>query len=113
MIEQAIEKINIEMQKNPSDKYTEVIGHYCIDRVTNETAEKFLADGKTLKGALDAVKAVARKNAQNSVCIMSDDEVFSEVNKYFGLSDVATVTAPKQPTKPKAPSLNLDFNDFL
>ena len=28
----AVEKINTEMQKRPDDPYTEVIGHYIIDR---------------------------------------------------------------------------------
>lgn len=112
-ITKAIEKINTEMQKNPEDKYTEAIGHYCIDRVNDETAELFLVDSKTLKGALDAVKAVARKNAQSGVCVMTDDEVFSEVNKYFGLNDSMTIAVPKTPPKPKAPSLDLDFDSFL
>lgn len=86
MIDQAIEKINAEMQKDPDDPYMEIIGHYVIDRCDEALAAK-IADGKTLKGAMAAVvkKAQSKRNGR-TVVPMTPDEVFGEVDKYFGLS---------------------------
>ena len=62
MIDKAIQKINEEMQKNPTDPYTEIIGHYIIDRCADEfTAAKVAAEGKTLKGAMNAIMEAAKK----------------------------------------------------
>ena len=87
MITKAIIKINEEMQKNPQDKYTEIIGHYLIDRCNDaETAEKLLKDGKSLKGAMDAVLTAAKKKKQGDVAVLMPQEVFAEVDGYFALS---------------------------
>ena len=51
MIDEAIRKINEEMQKSPSDRMLEAVGQYCIDLCTTEAAAKALLDEKkTLAG---------------------------------------------------------------
>ncbi len=65
MIDQAIAKINAEMQKEPSDRYLEIIGHYLIDRCDEALAAK-IEGGKTLKGAMEAVVKNA-KQVQDAV----------------------------------------------
>ena len=40
MIDKAIEKINAEMQKDPSDRYMEIVGHYIIDRCDEALAAR-------------------------------------------------------------------------
>lgn len=59
----AIEKINTEMQKRPDDLYMEIIGHYIIDRCGADEAceKKASAEGKTLTGAVTAVRNAAQK----------------------------------------------------
>lgn len=87
MIDTAIEKINAEMQKDPDNRYMEKIGHYVIDRCDEALAAKIM-DGKTLKGAVDQVikkaRAVWNKKTEEPAGLMFD-EVFGEVDKYFGL----------------------------
>lgn len=124
MRERTIEKINAEMQKAPNDRFLEFIGHYIIDRcIDAPAAEKIAAAGKTLAGAVGAVRADAQKKAKNNVAAMSQIEVFDVVDIYFSLpaSDAAraaaisammggtaaTATVPA----PKAVSISLD--DFL
>ena len=59
---QAIEKINTEMQKNPTDQYTEIVGQYIIDRCTSDPDGALVAkEGKTLAGAMTAVMERAKK----------------------------------------------------
>lgn len=85
MIEKAIEKINAEMQKDPSNRYMEIIGHYIIDRCDETLAAK-IAEGKTLKGAMTAVEQRARNVKTGNVAVLTPGEVFGEVDKYFGLT---------------------------
>ena len=84
---EAIQKINVEMQKNPTDPYTEIIGHYVIDRCGDDTiADLVLKAGKTLEGAMKAVVDVAKKAAQGkNVAVLTPDKVFGEVDRYFSM----------------------------
>lgn len=85
MIDKAIAKINAEMQKDPSNRYMEILGHYIIDRCDEALAAK-IASGKTLKGAMAAVVKKAQGVKQGNVATLTPGEVFGEVDKYFGLS---------------------------
>lgn len=123
MIEKAIEKINAEMQKNPDDQYTEIIGHYVIDRCGDETvANLVLKDGKTLEGAMKAVVTAASKAKHGNVAVMTPDRVFGEIDRYFGLTTDARAQQRAMMTVPgggtateqvREKKLVLDLTDFL
>lgn len=114
MIQQAIIKINAEMQRNASDRYTEAIGHHVIDACTTEAnATAILDQQKTLKGAMDAVRKEAQSKAKGGVAVMDDGEVYAIVDQYFGLT-----TAPAAPAHTPAPAqkqaaVSLDIDDFF
>lgn len=122
----AIEKINTEMQKRPDDLYMEIIGHYIIDRCGADEAceKKASAEGKTLTGAMAAVRNAAQKKAVNNCAVLTPNEVFSNIDKYFGFPadtraqdramvsvSSASVTAQAVPAAPAA--VSLDLSDFL
>jgi len=126
MIDQAIEKINAEMQKNPSDPYTEILGHYVIDRCMDAAAAAKVCEAKkTLKGAMEAVAARARKAKTWNVAVLLPGDVFGEVDRYFGLSTdpaaqqkamAAAVpgAASAQPAPPEGPAkVAIDLADFF
>lgn len=124
MRDEAIAKINAEMQKNPNDLYTEIIGQYIIDRCSDETvAAKAAATRKSLAGAMSAVMAVAKKSAKNSVAVLTPAAVFSEVDKYLGIPEdraaqaaammAAGGQAPAVPEVKPAGKVSLDLADFL
>lgn len=85
MTGQAIAKINAEMQKEPANRYLEILGHYVIDRCDGALAAE-IAGGKTLQGAMEAVMKRAKRAKRGTVAVLAPDEVFGEVDKYFGLS---------------------------
>lgn len=89
MTDKAIAKINAEMQKDPADRYLEILGHYLIDRCDEALAAK-IEGGKTLKGAMEAVVKKAKTVKKNGVATLTPGEVFGEVDKYFGLSTDAS-----------------------
>ena len=114
----AFEKINEEMQKSPNDGYMEILGHYLIDRCADPEDEILIgAEGKTLKGAMDAVMNEAKKKKHGSVAVLSDAEVFGIVDGYFGLKTdykAQCGALPKSEQKPIAPAGTvLDLSDFL
>lgn len=114
----AIEKINTEMQKNPADAYTEIIGHYIIDRCEDQAvADKVAADGKTLKGAMDAIMQKAQAAKKGNVAVLTPATVFGAVDAYFGIQadtaaqwkaiqDSTPTPAPAAPAKKLALSLD-------
>ena len=86
MTEEAIRKINDEMQENPQDTYTEILGHYLIDRAADPgVAARLLEENKNLKGAMKEVMAGARKKQKGNVAVMTPDEVFDTVDTYFSI----------------------------
>ena len=124
MRDKAIAKINAEMQKNPNDLYTEIIGQYIIDRCSDEAVAAKAADpGKSLTGAMSAVRGAARKSAKNGVAVLTPAAVFGEVDKYLGIpEDRAAQTAammaaggqgPAVPEVKPAGKVSLDLADFL
>lgn len=121
MIDQAIEKINAEMQKDPTNRYMEIIGHYVIDRCDEALAAK-IAGGKTLKDAMTAVERRAQKVKKGNVAVLTPGEVFGEVDQYFGLpADTAaqwramglpSAEAPAE-ERPQTSSVSIDLADFF
>ena len=127
MKDKAIEKINAEMQKKANDPYTEIVGHYIIDRCLDAAcAEKVMADGKTLKGAMDKIMSTARANRNGNVAVLTPATVFGAVDEYFGFqtSESAQMAAlhtvaptPVEPPQPKtrerATGSIISLEDFL
>ena len=121
---QAVEKINTEMQKNPTDKYTEIVGQYIIDRCANDEDGALVAkDGKTLAGAMEAVMEKAKSAKRGNYAVLLPAEVFGAVDKYFGMQTngaaqeqamMAACGAMHTPvTPPAAKKVALNLADFL
>lgn len=117
----AIEKINTAMQANPDDLYTEIIGHYLIDRCMDPEDEALIgAEGKSLVGAMKAIEEAARKKAKKNVGVLSDFETAKILDGYFGLKPktdlwnrtIRNAVGNDAPAEP-AGGVSLDLADFL
>lgn len=84
-MEEAIKKINEEMQKDPNNTYMEIIGHYLIDRAAVEpmVAAAINKPERTLKGAMGEILKVAQKKKKGNVAVLLPSEVFDTIDKYF------------------------------
>lgn len=120
MIEDAIRRINEEMQRHPSDRMLEAVGQYLIDICTTEdTAKALLDEKKTLAGAISAMREAARKKQHGGYYAMAPDEAWEIVRKYYGL---AAADAPHPPPaaapssegegKEDAEKISIDFDSF-
>jgi len=84
MLDKAIKKINdeIEKEKNP---YVKVIGEYLLKVIADNegAAEKILEADKTIMKSLEAMRKAAEKNKVGNMAMLSDEEGFAIVLKYF------------------------------
>ena len=86
MINKAITKINDEMKKE-NNPYVKLIGEYLLEVIkNNETAaEKILDKDKSIMKSFDEMRKVAEKVKVGNMAMISDEEGFSIVLKYFGI----------------------------
>ena len=111
----AAEKINQEMQKDPSDEVMEILGHYLIDRCSDPADEALIGvEGKSLTAALKEVENYARKKAKNGRAAVAPYQVFNIVDAYFGLSTNESARASAfLGANPAPESAPLSLEDFL
>lgn len=97
----ALAKLRAEMEQNQNNRYVQTVGKFLVDFIRrNPGAEaNIMAEGKTIKGSLAAMKEEARKNQVDGVGMLTDEEGFAVVLKYYGI-DAA----------PKAASRGLDVS---
>lgn len=136
MQEQAIEKLQAELQANPAP-YLQVIGEYLIRHVAAmpEAAEKILAERKTIEGAFQAIVSEAERRARGegnnreTMVVFTDQQGLEIALAYFeiggGLLQEAPVSAKrtaaanqKKPAKkvvqfPGTECVQTTLDDFL
>lgn len=111
MLQQALQKLSAEIgSADKKNKYIPVVGGFLIDHVRNypEHAELIMQEGKTIKGSLQVMSEEARKNAVDGCGVLTDEEGFNIVLKYFGVVVPETPQPDVQPT-----NFKLSLDDFL
>lgn len=106
MLQQALQKLQKEIGDKAKDSIVQHIGSYMLNYVRShpEHAAFVLADGKDISGSYKFMEAEARKA---STRVMTDQEGFNLVLKYFGI--------PVQEAKPVSviPELNASLDDLI
>lgn len=87
MSQKAIDKIKTEIDGDKANPYIKLIGDFLLQHLEQhpDAAGKILADGKTIKGSLEAMKKAAEKNKVGNMAMMTDAEGFAVVLEYFGI----------------------------
>lgn len=100
MLEKAIEKIKAEIDGNKNNPYIKVIGEFLLQHLAlhNGAAEKVLQEGKTIKGSIDEMKKVAKTKAVDGCGMLTDQEGYGIVLKYFDIK-FAPITVTQMPTE--------------
>lgn len=113
MKDEAITKINDEMQKDPKNTFLEAVGQHLIDRCCQSdlAASAVLVSGRTLKDCCDTIRNKARAKAQNGMAVIEDRTVFGWAEEYFGMEKDVSVEAPAQSVP--AGGLAISFEDFI
>ena len=113
-MEKAIEKLRSEMDLNKDDAYIQCIGNYLIEYVNRypDKAPAFLTDDKTIAGSLQAMKAVARKQGKNGCAVLTDEEGYKAVFKYFDIDGLNSAPATITQATAKS-SLDINLEELL
>lgn len=108
-IEDAIKKINTEIQKEPSNRYLALVGEHIIDNITSEAAaEKVLKEEKTLAKALGGIQNKASKQKTGNCAVIEDSVVYGWAREYFGLT-----ANPQAPAEEAKKGVCVSLEDFL
>lgn len=110
-IEDAIKKINEEIQKQPENRYLALVGEHIIDQITTEDkAEKVLQEKRTMKGAMKEILGKARKQKYGNYAAVEDAVVYRWAREYFGLGEEAN---PQMAAEPIKKGIYVKLEDFL
>lgn len=112
----AVMKIRDEMAENAKNTYVQVVGDFLLEHLQQhpEAAEKILANGKSIKGSLNAMKEEARKHQVDGCGVLTDEEGYAVVLRYFGIDTTATKPeAPEPASAKRGIEFDVDLDDLL
>ena len=77
--------MNLESLKKLDKKYAQVIANYLLGRIETDEClrTKIEETNKTLKGCVDYVKSEAKKQAEDGVAMVEDNQVYDWCVHYF------------------------------
>lgn len=108
---QAIEKLDAEMEK-AQDSCSKYIAEQLLQLATScpEVAEKILAEKKSLAGALDAIKAEAKKHAVGGCACIDETQTMEIAFKYYDIDNAepAAGAAAANQALGKTPETSMD-----
>jgi hypothetical protein len=118
MKEQAIQKIQAEMEQNKANAYVQEIGKFLIKYLVGhpDAAEKVMNQDKTIRKSLFFMRDEAKKKQVEGVAMLTPAEGFSVVLKYYGIEENGIDLAAAPPTPPAAKpadDFNINLDDFL
>lgn len=84
----AMDALRDEMAKAHDNPGIAALGEYMTARLTADgsLAPMILAKGKSLAGALEAIRAYARKIAVKNVAVVDDQKGFANACEYYGIA---------------------------
>ena len=85
-IDEAIAKITDEAMAADDPAVLRIEEYLTEICTSDQVADKLLKEGKTIKGALEAMCGVAKKKQKNQVACLTDEEGFQIVEEYFGIT---------------------------
>ena len=94
--------MNLEALKKLDKKYAQAIANYLLNRIETDEClkEKLEETNKTLKGCVEYVKKEAKKQAEDNVAIIEDQQVYEWAVHYF-LEDSLDFETKEKPSKKK------------
>jgi hypothetical protein len=122
MLERAKVKLKAEMEGNKNNPYVQVVGGFLLQYIESNPAvvEKILSADKTILKSLDEMKRAAEKKKVGNCAVLTDQEGFDVVLKYFGISGTAPAsvvtltlsasTASTSPIPVPKPAAEFDIN---
>jgi len=117
----AIEKIQSEMTKDNTNSYIQAVGEFLLQHLAEnpQDAERILTKDKTIEKSLEEMRKVAQKKKSGNCAVLTDQEGFAVVLKYFGIerkaapTPSAVVMPPATHSPSQVPSFSVSLEDLL
>lgn len=105
MLAKAIEKLKTEIVNSKNDPCIQVIGEFLLLQLENDpsNAEKIMREGKTIEKSFEEIRKAAVKKKVGNRAVLTDQEGFEIVLKYFWIEPSITNT----PSKFKEPAVEV------
>lgn len=125
MLSDAITKLKLEMEQNNNNPYIQVVGNFLTEYVSAhpDTTEKILVEGKSIGNSLNEMRKAAEKKKVGNSAVLTDQEGFDIVLKYFGIENSVQNCGISKPAVEISKSgthqvdldagLDFDINDIL
>lgn len=124
MLEQALKKLQDEMDKEKNNSYVVFIGGYLKTHIQAHPADAALImdEKKTIAGSLEKMKGIASKQKIGNVAVIAPDQGFKIINEYFGIhGEMPAAAEPKAPVPVEVPApaaaapvgLDISLDDLL
>ena len=112
-INEAISKLEAEMESNKTNRYIQYVGQYMVDHLNEKPdhAENILAEGKTIADSLKHMERVAKAKKSSGMVVLTPEEGFKAVMEYYGINEGVSVVKPE--TVPKKRKVRLSLDDLL
>lgn len=112
MLEKAILKIKTEMEQNNNNSYIQIVGEFLLRYLESDpsAAEKILTEEKTIAKSLDEMRKAAEKKKVGNCAVLTDQEGFEIVFKYFGIEAGAAKVEVKNHAATRPVKKNIDFD---
>ena len=88
---EAIQKIKSEMTQNNTNSYIQIVGEFLLQHLylNVQDAKKILDDDKTIGKSFNEMKKEAEKKKIANCTVLTEQEGFTVVLKYFGIDEKA------------------------
>lgn len=126
MYQQAVSKLKSEIEQSKNNPYVQVVGNFLVGHLDqhHEDAEKIMTADKTIGKSLEAMKKEASKNKIGNCAVLTDQEGFTAVLKYFDIKSgrkiaisvtdpTENITKPVTTAKKSEVDFNISLDDFL
>lgn len=115
MMNEAIKKLEDEMNNEASNAYVQYVGPKLIEHIRQhpESSEMFMTEGLTIKGSLKKMRDEASKVKVDNVAMFTLDQGMKIVFDYFGVeigsqADLETLNASVSVKSSKLLDINID-----
>lgn len=109
-------KLQSEMTQNNTNSYIQVVGGFLLQHLAEnpQDAEKIITADKTIGKSLDEMSKAASKKKVGNCGVLTDQEGFAIVLKYFGITTTPKTTRVAAPIAsadpaPTKPEINFDI----
>ncbi|WP_018305436.1 hypothetical protein [Desulfitobacterium hafniense] len=111
-MKEVTEKINNEISKNRNNPHIVIVGQFLLNHLQQNPgdAAKILNKEKSISGSMTAMRKEAEKRKVGNCAVLTDQEGFEIVLKYFGIEGKRVALTQTSPvtTEPKKQSSSFD-----